>query len=177
MAAVPLTPGAVADLFRGLSPEGQKACLEQLNLTAEAIFLLLHSLSPTERSQFTDMIFEEVIWQVFPWLTRHAITAVKQHPEASDEELYALVNEAARRSIEEYEASYTELAEAQLKEKRDRKSAPGTVRRNVEICDLRKQDPKKWSLGMLGKRFKLTRQTVKRILEDEAKWRRLAARL
>jgi hypothetical protein len=61
--------------------------------------------------------------------------------------------------------------------RRNRASSPKTVCRNVEICDKREQDKKKWTLGKLAKDYKMTRQSVVNILKDEAKWRRLARKV
>lgn len=140
MAIERLTARAVADLFRGLPPEGQKACLEQLNLKAEGLFLLLHKVSPQEQYRFTEMIFEETIWRAFPWLIRCAVDVVKQHPQASNEELYTFVNEATKRHIEEYQVDHTELAKARLKEERDPK--PRNTERDDEIVRLRDDERK-----------------------------------
>jgi hypothetical protein len=57
--------------------------------------------------------------------------------------------------------------------RRNRKSDPEIVRRNVHICDLRKQDTKKWSLGRLAKDFDLAKSAIQKILREEPKWRRL----
>ena len=169
------TAKAVADLFKALSAEEQIACLMQFDLTAEGLFYLLHNLSPQEQRHFSDMTFNMTVHLAFPWMIQHALAIVKEHPEATNEELYSLVNEATKESVEVYQEAHTELAEAQLKEKRDRKSAPETVKRNVEICDRRKADKRKWTLGKLAKQYHIARQTVVRILEQETKWRRLAS--
>lgn len=58
-----------------------------------------------------------------------------------------------------------------------RRSSPATIRRNVQICDLRKQDVKKWTFGTLAMKFKVKRQTILRILDEEQKWRDLHSQL
>ena len=58
--------------------------------------------------------------------------------------------------------------------KRNRKSDPEIVRRNVEICDRRKQDRKKWSISRLARIYDLSHRNINLILKDEQKWRRLA---
>ena len=62
-------------------------------------------------------------------------------------------------------------------QRRKRKSAIDTIRQNVEICDLRRKDSKTWSMPRLGRKFDMTRQSVAKILKDEAKWRQLFAKL
>jgi hypothetical protein len=140
MSPEPITPRAVANLFKLLPPEGQKEYLEQLRLTAEGLFLLLHQVSPQEQYRFTEMIFGEIIWKAFPWLVQHAIEVVKQHPQASNDELYTLINEATKRSVEAYQVTHTELAKAQLKEKRDPK--PRKTDRDEAIVRLRDEEKK-----------------------------------
>lgn len=58
-----------------------------------------------------------------------------------------------------------------------RRSDPQTIRRNVEICDLRKHDARKWTQGRLGKKYHVTTRAIRKILADEEKWRKLAAKL
>lgn len=54
--------------------------------------------------------------------------------------------------------------------RKERRSAPETVRRNIEICDRRNQDREKWTFGRLAKEYKIKRQTVLAILKEEDKW-------
>ncbi len=61
--------------------------------------------------------------------------------------------------------------------RKERRSSPITIRRNVEICDRRKQNKSKWTLGRLAKEYGVKRQTIVSILNDEEKWRRLATSL
>jgi hypothetical protein len=107
--------------------------------------------------------------------TNGARQLARENPEISDEEFDRLFNEQMKQVMEGYNRVIGEREQAKLKKQRDRKSDSETVRRNVEICDLRKRDPKKWSLAMLGRKFDLSKQAVKRILDEESKWRRLAA--
>ncbi len=58
-----------------------------------------------------------------------------------------------------------------------RTSAERTIRRNVEICDLRKLDAKKWTHGRLAKKYGMKKQSLARILKTEEKWRHLASQL
>jgi hypothetical protein len=61
--------------------------------------------------------------------------------------------------------------------KRNRRSATKTVRRNVEICKLRNDKPKFWTLGRLAKQFKVTKRAISKVLAEEIKWNWLAAEL
>jgi hypothetical protein len=64
-----------------------------------------------------------------------------------------------------------------LKQRRNRKSSPATIHRNIEICDLRRQNPKHWSQGRLAKKYKVTDRMIRSILKQERKWRRLALQM
>lgn len=55
--------------------------------------------------------------------------------------------------------------------RRNRRSAPETIARNIVICDLRRENPRLWSQGTLGMKFSIDRRTVRRILKEEDKWR------
>ena len=57
-----------------------------------------------------------------------------------------------------------------------RGSSPKTIRRNVEICDLRKKDAKHWSHTQLGRKYGMNKRSVSRILKNEEKWRELASK-
>jgi hypothetical protein len=64
------------------------------------------------------------------------------------------------------------------KERRNRKPSPDNIRRNAEICKLREQDRKQWTLEKLRRTFKLgTTRAVTKILTEPAKWRQLATDL
>jgi hypothetical protein len=78
-------------------------------------------------------------------------------------------------------AAYGPLIKGQIagvrhfdKQKRDRKSSPAIVRRNLEICDLRRLNPDHWSQARLAQKYKITKRAVQKILADEEKWRRQA---
>jgi hypothetical protein len=68
------------------------------------------------------------------------------------------------------------LSDLERRRKR-RKSSPETVRRNVEICERRKKDRKTWSLRNLARKYNLRYQSVQKIVNSEAKWRKLASQL
>jgi hypothetical protein len=169
-----VTPKIVAEFFRGLSPEEQQACLGLFDLTAEGAFLLIGQMRLTEQKRFSEILFEQHTVQMLPWIIQHAISVAKDHPGATNEEMELFVNEATKRSVEEYQTAHIELAKEQFKEERDRKSDPETIRRNVEICDRRKRDPKTWSYRKLAKEYDMRWQSIQRIIAEETKWRRLA---
>jgi hypothetical protein len=69
-----------------------------------------------------------------------------------------------------------EMGKAIGRHQRNRKSAEATIRRNIEICDLRKKDPKTWSFRRLARKYEIRWQSVQRIVAAEPKWRDLARR-
>jgi hypothetical protein len=170
------SPTAVFDLYVLLPEEQKKAFIKLLASvsTAEVPFVICNELSLPEKGRFAEMMFEELLWRVFPLLQQTARNLIREKPDLSDEQFDKELHERVKARMEEYEESISELERAKLKERRDRKSDPATVRRNVEICDLRRRDQAKWSLGRLGKKYGMTKQSVKKILAEETKWRRLA---
>jgi hypothetical protein len=74
--------------------------------------------------------------------------------------------------IEQTEAENKHLKEQAAK--RNRKSSPEIIARNVEICDRRKQDKKHWSIGRLARAYKVSHRAITLVLQEENKWRRLA---
>ncbi len=61
--------------------------------------------------------------------------------------------------------------------RKKKKSDPETIRRNVEICNRRKEDRKYWSHKKLAKEFDVTDGYVRRVLREEQKWRKLSENL
>jgi hypothetical protein len=148
-----------------------------MGVTAEDIFRIINQLPVQEMKKFSDMVNEQMLATYFPWLIQQARDVCRRHPDASDEELYSLINEESKRAIEVYEQTAGERAAAQLKQARDRKPDPETILRNVEICNLRKQNKKVWSLKKLATKYDVTVQRIAQILKKEPAWRRQAQSL
>lgn len=170
------TPQAIFDLYVLLSNNDKVAFQNLLARisTAESIFLLAKELPITELGRFSDMMFQEITWHLFPILEREARRLAREKPELSEEEFDKEFHERIKQSTELYNREVAELEGAKLKEQRDRKSDPEIVHRNVEICDHRRQDRKRWSIGKLAKTYDLSHRAITLILRDEEKWRRLA---
>jgi hypothetical protein len=172
------TPKALFDLYCLLPNSDKGAFVKLLGSisTAEVPFVLCNELPLPEKGRFAEMMFEELLWRVFPLLQQTARELIRENPNLSDEQFDKELQERVKQHMDVYNQSISELEKAKLKEARDRKSDPETVRRNVEICNLRKQDPKKWSLGRLAKKYEMAKQSIRKILEEETKWRRLEAK-
>jgi hypothetical protein len=170
------TARAVFDLYALLSDDDKRTFLKLLgqHCTAEVPFLIVNELPLTERERHSEMIFKE-IWRIFPLMQREARALVRENPDVTDEEIDRRLNEQIKRVMEDYNRAIGELERAKLKDARDRKSDPETIKRYLELLDLRKKDPKHWSLNALAKRFGMTRQSVQQIVKEEAKWRRMGA--
>jgi hypothetical protein len=171
-----VTPQTLLDIY-SLMPNEDKhtfLCLLGRVSTAELPFVVTRELSPTEAGRYSQMVFEQLLWTLFPILLREAVRLVKERPLAADQELVQALNERMRESMEEYDRKITALEASKLKEERDRTSSTDTVKRNVEICNLRKQDRKKWTLFKLARHYGVSCRTITLVLKDEEKWRRLA---
>jgi hypothetical protein len=157
-------------------PDEDKSTFRSLlgqHLKAEQLLSTLGALPLIEQERVVRMLDQGLVRIVMTKLILSAIRKARQHPEAKEEELAQLVEEEEVK----YLSDLKRFAEAEVKKSRDRKSSPETIRRNVEICDKRRSDKKKWSYGRLAKDYKMTRQAIERIVTEEEKWRRLAAEL
>jgi hypothetical protein len=163
---------SVTDALTRLPSDAGRLRLRSVS-TAEVPFVVCNELPLTEQGRFAEMMFEELLWRVFPLLQRTARELIREDPSLSDEQFDKELHERVKQHMDVYNREISELERAKLKEARDRKPDPETVRRNVEICNLRKQDPAKWSLGQLAKKYEMTKQSIKKIIEEESKWRRL----
>jgi hypothetical protein len=175
----PVTPQVVFDLYALLSNEQQIAFLKLLGRasTAEVPFMINGELTIGEQQRYAEMIGDTAIAHLMPVLAAAALTAVREFPNATNAEIEQAIVRAAEKSFQEYDDHVSEIEQAKLKSKRDRKPDPETIRRNVEICNLRKHDKKTWTHGKLAQRYKMKKQTVARILKAEAKWRQNASQI
>jgi hypothetical protein len=172
----PATTGAVFDLYLLLSEDGRREFLRRLANISDApvLFQFFRDMTVPERVRFSEMVSGTLARDLLPLLVKQAVEIARADPHISDEEFARRIEADSMRTLDRNNASLLAIDRAQVKEKRDRKSDPETIRRNVEICDLRKQDPKKWSYRRLARQFKITPQAIGLILKGETKWRRLA---
>lgn len=131
---------------------------------AELILLLISELSEVQRDRFIEMILPP------------AGEVVDTAPSEPDAEIQAFMDELVAKSAVNT-PKFIQSVIADYKSKRERKSNPETIKRNVEICDLRKQDRRKWSLRKLAKHYDVTTRVITQVTKEEAKWRRLASDL
>lgn len=81
------------------------------------------------------------------------------------------VQDATKNMVEALKVTQLEVNAINLAiAKRNRRSDPATVQRNIAICDEKKKNPS-LTCGQLAKTHDISRQAVSEILKDEAKWR------
>lgn len=173
-----VTPAVLYGLYADMSDDDQNAFLKLLgaDATAEAPFVMASALGLIEAGRFTELIGQEIMARLLPLLVQSAREAARGNPGLPDDEFDRLLREQVGRTLAEYDAKISELEGAKLKQQRDRKNDPEMVRRNVEICERRK-DRKQWSLKKLARHYHTSVRNITLIVKDEAKWRRLAAGL
>jgi len=174
-----ITPKVLLDLYSALSDENQNAFLKLLGSisTAESPLVIVSQLDRLETFRFSQMLTAEFVKRTLPIVLRQARLVAKNHPGVSDTDFDSMVNERVKVELETMSDKLSELEAEKLKAKRDRKSDPVTIKRYVEICNLRRGNKSKWTQGALAKRFEVTPAMIRQILREETKWRQLEARL
>jgi hypothetical protein len=164
-------PGAVFDLFQALTLEQKGDFLRRLaQISSEdlPLYIIAH-LPKSADIGLSRRLFGVLANAMLPLVIDHAWELLRDHPEITRERF----GEEIATLVKELVVKLAEQERGNLKAQRDRKSDPETIRRNVEICDLREEDKKKWTQGRLAKKYDLTPQAIRKILSNEAKWRRL----
>jgi len=110
-------------------------------------------------------------------LVDNAIKLAREKASMADDEFREKLTAQMEEGNKVYTDTIYDLAHSQIKEERDRHSDSETIQRNVQICDLHRQDRKKWSKKKLAGKFDVDASYVRRILHEEAHWRKLASRL
>ena len=192
MAIQPISPAALRELFLALDEEQKAEVLRDLyralqtrlqhdfleliarDMPAEMLFFIVHCLSVFEQKRFTDMVHNGLNPIVSSLALGNAIDVVRNAPTDTREELAAELGERMRQTVENIEGHAQRLEEVKLKRKQDRKPDPDTIRRNVEICDRHRQDPKKWNKKRLAREYAVTDRYIRGVIKEEAHWRRQA---
>jgi hypothetical protein len=169
------TPQVLIELYRTLPAEKQaefRKCLAR-TLTNRDMAQIMAEMPRDERRQACAILVEVIM----PFLISNAVRLVRENPSLSNEAIEKKLASHAKKFGDDFAREAGDIEREKLKIQRDRKSDPRTVRRNVEICDRRRQDTKRWTFGRLAREYEITRQAIVRILKEEDKWRRLAAQL
>lgn len=174
-----VTPKEVLSQFLLLTKAEQMEFISSVAAwsTAEVALEFVNGMSEQQRASFFQSEIEAFRGFIIPTVLVSVIELVRKMPTALADQLY---EEASRHSdavITKSLETMNAFAFDQWKGRRDRKSKPSTIKRNVEVCDLRLSNKKLWTQGRLSKKFKITPQAIRKILSEETKWRQLAAEL
>jgi hypothetical protein len=171
-----MTPREVIDMYLDLTDEQQKEFLRMVAgmLRAEAIYGMAQELNLVERQRINSLLFEELAGGFFLFALQHARTIAKEMRDISDEEFDKQLQARVSEATATFTKAIGELEAAAMKAKRDRKPGRKIATRNIEICDLRRQDKRHWSQGRLAKKYDLDVRSIRKILNNELKWRRIA---
>ncbi len=174
-----MTPDDLYQHYKLLTPHERYEFLHQAAMieTADSVDVFLGGLPSAQREEHLRREVHFLYSVLLPTMMVDAIDILHKTP---DIEFDALLDQIRHKDREFHGVSFDSieaLTERRLKTARDRKSKPETIRRNVEICDLRLKDAKTWTQGKLAKKYKLTPQGIRKILAEDTKWRQLAASL
>lgn len=140
--------------------------------SGDAVFRMSGYLSREQLKKFSDRIFESHSINLIPHFIEQALQVVEEMPGAGKEEKLKEILKRGSEATRRMQESVAKLEQEKLATKRNRKSDPETVKRNVEICNLRIQG---MSQGQLAKKFDITDAMIRKIEKEELKWRRLAS--
>lgn len=133
--------------------------------TANRIFALLKALPVKQQDRFIELLAKDPELEAkFVAKSQH-VQRYKQYAQHKGDEAEWFAEDSRRQA--------KEFADKKARGRRSLK----IIRRNLEILDLRKKDPKRWSHTLLGDKFGLKRQTIHVILKEAKMWRSLAAAL
>ena len=168
-----MTPQKVLDHFYLLSPAEKTKFIRLLGhvSSSQSVYAMFEELHPIDRQEFLDLAFQELAGQFMPFAIQHAIRIARERPDLSDADFEKELRAAVKRSTDTFSREIGEREAAKLKAARDRKPSLSIAERNVEICDLRRKDPRHWSQGRLAKKYKLDVRTIRKILTEENEWR------
>lgn len=174
-----LTPKSVFDLYLSLNEKEKSDFLTLLaSVSSGKVPLFIHDkMSKAAQIEFNERRYTSFFNLMMPILIEQACELLLKHPEIVKEELIAKVSAQVDTFLKKLVEESAEQEREMFKNKRDRKSNPETIRRNVGICNLRHSDPKKWTQGKLAKKFHITPQAIRKILGAESEWRAKASQL
>ena len=175
-----LDPKRISESFASLDSDHRNLFLQMLavKLPQEEILFLLAKMDTETTLVFHEQFYRAITGMFLPILLKEARRLARGDlSNVSDEEFDKKFGEQISASIYSLIRTIFKRAEERFRKKRDRKSDPETITRNVEICELRKQDRKRWKLATLAKKFDVTIRYIGKVIQGEAKWRSLAAKL
>jgi hypothetical protein len=170
-----VTPKVLCDLYSRYSKGEKDEFLKRLARISSGreIVFMVNELPKSQQWEFSSRIYTTIVNLALPLCVSRAAQLVQENPDLTHEALKEKLALSVTAFVEDAAKDMSELRLEQFKKKRERKSDPETVQQNIEICDLRKKDKRRWSLGALAKKFGMARQSVSNVLKEEEKWRRL----
>jgi hypothetical protein len=172
------TPEQLRDLFRLLDDPNKGAFLRLIGreVPAQAPFIMLQSMDIVERQRFADMITNSTLKTVFPLLVKAAAEVARELPQVSTKEMEAELQKRFAESLAEAIRHAGEVEAEKLKRKRNRKPSLEIAKRNIEICELRRQNPRKYTEKKLAEDYTVSDRHIRDILSKEDLWRSLLAK-
>jgi hypothetical protein len=174
-----LTPQSIVDRFLRLPANDRVEFAKLLGkeMPAELANVMFGAMETIEFNRLVSMLVDDMWRSILPSMVNAAIRIAREAPDLDGPPLEAAVFRFHQHEMEMMRRDLVAAEAAEFKHKRNRKSSPDTVRRNIEICDLRKDNPKHWSHGRLAKKFDVTDRMIRSVLKQEQKWRRLAIQM
>jgi hypothetical protein len=137
------------------------------SLSAKTLFKQFKSLRDSEKKKLLAMLgASDELLALFQQQQELIDSIESKHRDFQDSA--AKLIEASRATREQRNKIFA------LLQSRNRKSAPETIRRNVEICNLRDKDPRTWSLRRLARKYHIKWQSIQRIVKNCQHWREQA---
>lgn len=169
-----ITPHDILVIFRMLSPDHRTEFMKLVakESNAELFYQQAHSLPDEEYVKLMTSMINKVLVSILPGAINHVISTLKELPEASLTEIEQAVSLKMAQGAEALVKGTEYRTKHEFAKKRNRKSDPKTIKRNVEICDRRRRDSKTWSHGKLASEYGLSEPMIRKILTAEAEWRR-----
>ena len=173
------TPQAVFSLYCQLPRDSQREFLMLVGSfgTAAAPIAVAAGLTKTQQFEYSNVAYAQMAEQFLPVLIREAIKVFREDPKISDGKFAEEIEAGVRDWVERTAREMGELEREKMKEERALGHDPEIVKRNVQICELRRQNPKVYSQGKLARQFHLKPPSIRKILREEAEWRREAEKL
>src|SRR5262245_28752701 len=171
-----LTPSELAESFSLLSEDERKAFLHAIasNLKAAEAALLLERLPDKEKVWLDRLMLLHGFAVIWPTVVTLAWEAIQKTPSMTSDEVrshvFASKLFSGMRDLFEWQfQEIDEIAEARLKQQRDRSTPESTIRVYVELCQLRRSDPAEWNFKKLARKYEISAKWARQVVKDEEK--------
>lgn len=171
----PFTPKVLYDLYASLAADQQNEFLKILaqNSTPKLPLVLMSYLPKAQHIELVQRVFGHLVEKLWPIMAKQILEVLRAHPDVKGEDLTQKAVESFKNWGELATKVIAQNETEKIKRKRDRKSDPEVVKRNAKICEQRRSNPRKWTLGQLMLEYGFSKSTIQSILRKEAKWKEL----